>query len=431
MRDSVSVLGGFPVGKFPAPGMNERRALMSNVVAIPKSKENEDLDAADYETILQISDVNPKSSNTAINTAAIKLYDNGPSIKWNFTKFIDDTLTHLTDNYYRWEATGKEEVSATYVRYPDMLGGGSNVWSQRHKINKSGATANYFVAGNEVFGGQTWTFGQHVVYAYFGPKWKDPAFNDNQGWQMVYEDIAGNVNYASFQFNDSHDVVDAYDNTIDTVPRGMAITGFMKNMSAWQTMKMVPAGPYQLEIDLGAYYINATTEENTGITFCIEDAQGTIVASQPVFSSDTLRRYIFDFEQPEEGDLTIRVMSAPGSLNPTPSDGANATLAQIRPFQKYMTDLIISEIEGDTLFATEKSEDIWWYDGERIQFRTPNYNKILRELQVEPESTYASLQEITGISIPALQKLMQSLADKGYIEKSDKHGWRVFITPSM
>lgn len=324
MRDSVKVFGGFPAGKFQAPGMNERRALMSDVVAIPKSRENRNLDPKDYETILQISDINPKSSNTAINTAAIKFYDNGPSIKWNFTKYIDDTITHLTDNYYRWEATGKEDVSATYVRYPDMLGGGSNVWSQRHKINKSGATANYFVAGNEVFGGQTWTSGQHVVYAYFGPMWEDPAFNNNQGWQMVYEDISGNVDFSSFQFNDSHDVVDAYDNKIGTVSRGMAITGFMKNMSAWQTMKMVPAGPYQLEIDLGAYYINATTEENTGITFCIEDAQGTIVASQPVFSSDKLRRYIFDFEQPVEGDLTIRVMSAPGSQSPTPSDGANS-----------------------------------------------------------------------------------------------------------
>ncbi len=119
------------------------------------------------------------------------------------------------------------------------------------------------------------------------------------------------------------------------------------------------------------------------------------------------------------------------NVGTAPSDGANATLAQIRPFQKYMTDLIISEIEGDTLFATEKSEDIWWYDGERVQFRTPNYGKILRELQVEPNSTYASLQKITGISISALQKLMQSLVDKGYIEKSDKNGWRVFITPSM
>jgi predicted HTH transcriptional regulator len=119
------------------------------------------------------------------------------------------------------------------------------------------------------------------------------------------------------------------------------------------------------------------------------------------------------------------------NVGTAPSDGANATLAQIRPFQKYMTDLIISEIEGNTLFATEKSEDIWWYDGERVQFRTPNYGKILRELQVEPNSTYASLQGITGISISALQKLMQSLVDKDYIEKSDKNGWRVFITPSM
>ncbi len=114
-----------------------------------------------------------------------------------------------------------------------------------------------------------------------------------------------------------------------------------------------------------------------------------------------------------------------------PSDGAKASLAQIRPFQKYMDALIISEIENDILFVTEKSEDIWWYDGERIIFNTPNYGIILRELQVEPELTYAELQEVTNINLSALQKLMQSLAGKGYIEKSDKHGWRVFITPSM
>ena len=380
MRDSVSVYGGFPVGKFPAPGMNERRALMSNVVAIPKSKENEDLDAADYETILQISDVNPKSSNIAINTAAIKFYDNGPSVKWQFTKNITDTLTHLTDNYYRWEATGKEEVSTTYVRYPDMSDGSSNIWSQRHKINKSGTTANYFVAGNEVFGGQTWTSGQHVVYAYFGPKWKDPAFNNNQGWQMVYQDIAGNVDYASFQFNDSHDVVDAYDNKIGTVSRGMAITGFMMNMSAWQTMKMVPAGQYQLEIDLGAYYINATTEENTCITFCIEDAQGTIVASQPVFSSDKLRRYIFDFEQPVEGDLTIRVMSAPGSQSPTPNDGANSRkvyMANVHFYAigdpsagSYVLDYTVEhDVSSGTSIKVSPTKDTNWRNVNRTTLR--------------------------------------------------------------
>lgn len=103
MRDSVSVYGGFPATKYKAPGMEERRALMSNVVAIPKSKENKDLDAADYETVLQISDVNPRSSNTAINEAAIKFNDNGQSVKlyihYNISNFTDNTTIH----YYRWD----------------------------------------------------------------------------------------------------------------------------------------------------------------------------------------------------------------------------------------------------------------------------------------------------------------------------------------
>ena len=103
MRDSVSVYGGFPATKYKAPGMEERRALMSNVVAIPKSKENKDLDAADYETVLQISDVNPRSSNTAINAAAIKFNDNGQSVKlyihYNISNFTDNTTIH----YYRWD----------------------------------------------------------------------------------------------------------------------------------------------------------------------------------------------------------------------------------------------------------------------------------------------------------------------------------------
>lgn len=331
MRDSVTVLGGFPAGKFQAPGMNERRALMSDVVAIPKSRENRDLDPKDYETILQISDVNPRKSNTEINPEAIKFNDSREAnVKWQFTKTIYDTLTSFTDTYYRWEATGKTDVTATYVRYPDMLGGGSNVWGQRHKIDKSGTAANFFVAGNEVFGGQTWTSGQHVVYAYFGPSWKDPALNNNQGWELVYEDLSGNVDFSSFKFDGNKDVLDASGTKIGTVPRGMALSGYMKNMSAWQTMKQVPAGDYQLEIDLGAYYVNATTVENTDITFEIEDAEGTIAVSRPVFcNGDKLRRYVFNFEQPSEGDLTIRVKSAPGSQGSNDANKRKVFMANV------------------------------------------------------------------------------------------------------
>ncbi len=381
MRDSVTVLGGFPAGKFQAPALSERRALMSKVVTIPKSKENKDLDPEDYETILQISDVNPKQSNTAINTDAINFYDNGPSIKWQFTKYIDDTLTHFTDNYYRWEATGKTDVSATYIRYPDMLANGSNVWGMRNKIDKSGTTANYFVAGDEVFGGQTWASGDHVVYAYFGPSWKDPAMNNNQGWELVYEDLSGNIDFSSFKFDGNKDVLDASGTKIGTVPRGMALSGYMKNISAWQTMKHVHAGSYQLEIDLGAYYTNATTEENTGITFYIIDAEGTQKVSREIFcNGDKLRQYIFNFEQPIEGDLIIRLMSAPGNQNPTWNNAANTRkvyMANVKLYEigdptagEYVLDHTTThDVSSGTSMKVSANKDTNWRKVDRTTLR--------------------------------------------------------------
>ena len=114
-----------------------------------------------------------------------------------------------------------------------------------------------------------------------------------------------------------------------------------------------------------------------------------------------------------------------------PYDGAHAPLKKIRPFFKYMSNLIAQEIENDVLFITDKDENIWWYDGERIAFRTPSYAKILRELQIEPKATFAYLQEEIGINRSAIQKMLENLTDKGYIEKDANGSWRVFITPSV
>ena len=82
----------------------------------------------------------------------------------------------------------------------------------------------------------------------------------------------------------------------------------------------------------------------------------------------------------------------------TPAVGEHASLKDIRPFHKYMVNLICHEIENDVLFVTEKSKDVWWYDGERIAFRTPSYGKILQALRREPKATLAYLQEEIGIN---------------------------------
>ena len=114
-----------------------------------------------------------------------------------------------------------------------------------------------------------------------------------------------------------------------------------------------------------------------------------------------------------------------------PHAGAHASLKEIKPFYKYMSNLFAQEFENDVLFVTEKDENIWWYDGERIVFRSPNYAKILQELMFGQTVTYAYLQEEIGINRSAIQKILQALQEKGYIEKTEKGSWRVFITPSM
>ncbi len=115
-----------------------------------------------------------------------------------------------------------------------------------------------------------------------------------------------------------------------------------------------------------------------------------------------------------------------GSL---PSDGASAEIKDIRPFLKYFNNLVATEIYNDVLFVSEKNENVWWYDGERIAFRTPNYTKILNAMRSEPTLTLADMKEITGISIAAIQKLLDQLIQKKYVERGEKEGsWRVFLT---
>ena len=116
-------------------------------------------------------------------------------------------------------------------------------------------------------------------------------------------------------------------------------------------------------------------------------------------------------------------------VGPVPSDGAHADIKDIRPFLKYFNNLVATEVYNDVLFVSEKNENVWWYDGERIAFRTPNYTKILNAMRTEPTLTLADMREITGISIAAIQKLLDQLIQKKYVERGEKDGsWRVFMT---
>ena len=99
MRDSVTVLGGFPASTIAAPGLTERQALMAdsspegnNSVSIPRSSTAADKNPADYETILQISDISPLNADGSFNTEAI-LFDD--TQLWDKVGEARDTVTTL------------------------------------------------------------------------------------------------------------------------------------------------------------------------------------------------------------------------------------------------------------------------------------------------------------------------------------------------
>ena len=116
-------------------------------------------------------------------------------------------------------------------------------------------------------------------------------------------------------------------------------------------------------------------------------------------------------------------------VGPLPSEGAHASLTKIRNFVKYFTKLVEDELAYDIAFIENKDEKVWWYDGEKIAFRSPNSSRILGILKDNPYITFAKLSEEIGINVSAIQKLIDGMEEKGYIQRRDTDkSWLVLAT---
>lgn len=119
-------------------------------------------------------------------------------------------------------------------------------------------------------------------------------------------------------------------------------------------------------------------------------------------------------------------------VGPLPYDGANASLKEIRHFVNYFKNLVRTEIQADIDFITKSSEDIWWYDGQIVTFKNNNTIQILLTLINNPTITYAELTKAIGINTSAIQKQINNLTKKGYIQRKDSDkNWHVLITPTI
>ena len=120
------------------------------------------------------------------------------------------------------------------------------------------------------------------------------------------------------------------------------------------------------------------------------------------------------------------------TVGASPSLGAHASKRDIQQFLTYFTNLFIEEVSYNIQFLTERGDNIWWFDGERVKFRSATTSVILNRMYEQPYSTIPQLADAAGISLTAVNKQLRLLTEKGYIARTEKdNSWRLIITPSV
>ncbi|MCH5246263.1 MAG: Fic family protein, partial [Muribaculaceae bacterium] len=116
----------------------------------------------------------------------------------------------------------------------------------------------------------------------------------------------------------------------------------------------------------------------------------------------------------------------------TPSNGAHASKREIGKFITYLKGLIATELKYYIDFVEETSPNVWWFDGQKIVFKSNSGPKILDEINSEPDITIDELSKRVGIVPRAVKRLIKNMTEKGYIQRigSDKN-WYVFATQSI
>lgn len=120
------------------------------------------------------------------------------------------------------------------------------------------------------------------------------------------------------------------------------------------------------------------------------------------------------------------------AVGATPCLGAYARLSDIKPFLRYFKTMIAEELKYNIGFATEQSPRVWWFDGQRIHFRSNSSAIMLQAMQEQPDITIEQLAQRAGIVTAAVKKQLRQMTDKGYIQRREQGGdWLVFASPSV
>ena len=301
MRDKTTVMGSFPAvknGAVSTPGINERHALMSDFV--PKTLVSEDLSTEDYETILQISDVNPKNNDKTFNEDAVKFWDDDYQLISASTTINYEYKDHIIKHHYRFPSE-ENDITNSYIYNP--------AFEDRPFTNYTTSIEN------------------GIKYYDLGKMGKWYLSHPNKTNYVANIETDGKTN----RLRNIYDPTNQKNQLTTFTGNWIFISnGSLTDLNLWQTIPNLPAGNYKLSVDMAGGYRNAwTSTDDTNIFFHIFDAnedeciEPVMIKTRGSYANSTndnnnrnmAYRYIMEFNQPIDGPLTIKLVVEDGVRN--------------------------------------------------------------------------------------------------------------------
>ena len=113
-----------------------------------------------------------------------------------------------------------------------------------------------------------------------------------------------------------------------------------------------------------------------------------------------------------------------------PSEGAKASIGKITSFLAFFRKTVCEELQCDLGIVKNSDVDTWWYDGQRIVFRSEKGDRLLNLMRDKPYITYTELARSLSVNRSAVQKQIDSFRKKGYLERRNDGRWHILAINS-
>lgn len=113
-----------------------------------------------------------------------------------------------------------------------------------------------------------------------------------------------------------------------------------------------------------------------------------------------------------------------------PSEGAKASIGKITSFLAFFRKTVCEELQCDLGIVKNSDVDTWWYDGQRIVFRSEKGDRLFNLMRDKPYITYTELARSLSVNRSAVQKQIDSFRKKGYLERRNDGRWHILAINS-